>query len=108
MSLLQDHVLKAILKFFPERGWMVRIARCIEAEKKSAEEGESSGLPVFIVICTKMVKMPNFSPVCALISEMELHILCLLKFEQNFIVVFSLTKIGFGASSQHRGEGRTV
>lgn len=68
VSLLQDHVLKSILRFFPERGWMCRIARCVEAEQKSAQEGESSGLPVFVVICTKMVKMPNFSPI------LELHL----------------------------------
>ncbi|KAE8746668.1 hypothetical protein FOCC_FOCC006652 [Frankliniella occidentalis] len=68
VSLLQDHVLKAIIRFFPERGWMVRIARCIEAEQKSAKEGEASGLPVFVVICTKMLKMPNFTPV------LELHL----------------------------------
>ncbi|XP_034236144.1 eEF1A lysine and N-terminal methyltransferase homolog [Thrips palmi] len=68
VSLLQDHVLRAILRFFPSRGWMVRIARCIEAEQKTAAEGESSGLPVFVIICTKMVKMPNFTPV------LELHL----------------------------------
>lgn len=71
VSLLQDHVLSAILRFFPERGWMVRIARCIEAEQKSAQDGESSGLPVFVVICTKMVKMPNFVPVLELLHSAD-------------------------------------
>lgn len=52
----------------------MRIARCIEAEQKSAAEGESSGLPVFVIICTKMIKMPNFTPVCISLFYILVHL----------------------------------
>ena len=55
VSLLQEHILQAILNFFCPLGWLIRISRCPEAENK---EGASSGLAVFVVVCTK-IKMPG-------------------------------------------------
>ncbi|XP_025829266.1 methyltransferase-like protein 13 isoform X2 [Agrilus planipennis] len=52
ISLLQSHVLRTILDYFPSKSWMLRIIRCFEAEKKAAESGQKV-FPVFIVICTK-------------------------------------------------------
>ncbi|XP_054285065.1 eEF1A lysine and N-terminal methyltransferase homolog [Macrosteles quadrilineatus] len=60
VSLLQRHILQHLLDQFSGRGWMVRILRCLEAENKS-DSGMT--LPVFVVICTKLKKMPGSKPV---------------------------------------------
>ncbi|EFA04484.1 eEF1A lysine and N-terminal methyltransferase homolog [Tribolium castaneum] len=58
VSLLQDHILKILLDYFPSNNWMFRIVRCFEAEAKTSENGENS-LPVFLVICTKFKTLPR-------------------------------------------------
>lgn len=63
VSLLQEHVLLKFLDYFPKAGWMFRVCRCVEAENKSVESGEGPGLPVFVTICTKFKKLPNFQQV---------------------------------------------
>ncbi|KAG8229198.1 hypothetical protein J437_LFUL001070 [Ladona fulva] len=58
VSLLQSHILSIILSHFPKIGWMLRIVHCVEAsEQYDVYEGssEGSGLPVFVVVCTKMI-----------------------------------------------------
>ncbi|XP_050694174.1 eEF1A lysine and N-terminal methyltransferase-like [Eriocheir sinensis] len=62
VSLLQEHILQHILKWFPADGWMVRVCRCEDAEKSQSESGKFS-FPVFVVVCTKFKQMPNFKPV---------------------------------------------
>ncbi|CAG9826229.1 unnamed protein product [Diabrotica balteata] len=52
VSLLQEHILKYALEYFPSNNFMFRIVRCFEAERKAIENGENS-LPVFILVCTK-------------------------------------------------------
>ncbi|KAK8379590.1 hypothetical protein O3P69_019503 [Scylla paramamosain] len=46
VSLLQEHILKHVLNWFPSRGWMVRVCRCEDAERS---QGDSSTFqfPVF-------------------------------------------------------------
>lgn len=56
ISLLQEHVLKLLLQFFPRNNFMVRVVRCFEAEHKESANGS---LPVFMVICTKFKALPN-------------------------------------------------
>lgn len=56
ISLLQEHILKLLLEFFPKNNFMVRVVRCFEAENK---ENTSCGLPIFIVICTKFKALPK-------------------------------------------------
>lgn len=63
ISLLQEHVLKAILDYFTENGWMIRIARCHDVEKKHVEETGELSMPIFFVVCTKFKKMYNVDPV---------------------------------------------
>ena len=63
VSLLQEHILLKLLQFFPAAGWMFRVCRCVEAGEKAANSGESVGLPVFVVVCTKFKKLPNVEPV---------------------------------------------
>lgn len=50
ITLLQEHILKLLLTFFPENNFMVRVLRCFEAENKNAE---SISMPIFVVVCTK-------------------------------------------------------
>lgn len=56
ISLLQEHILRQLLQFFPKNNYLFRVVRCHDAEKKTAENGENS-LPVFAIICTKF-KIP--------------------------------------------------
>lgn len=58
ISLLQEHILKAILDYFPSSNWMFRVVRCFEAESKALASGENP-MPVFIIICTKFKSLPN-------------------------------------------------
>lgn len=51
ISLLQKHILKSILNYFPSNSWMFRAIRCFDVEKKA--DGSDSSLPVFMIICTK-------------------------------------------------------
>lgn len=56
ISLLQEHILKKLVSYFPTAGFMFRVSRCIEAEMKTKEE-EGSTIPVFIVVATKFNKL---------------------------------------------------
>lgn len=58
ISLLQEHILKTVLEYFPNNNWMLRIVRCFEAENKALNAGESS-MPVFMVVCTKFKALPS-------------------------------------------------
>lgn len=59
VSLLQKHIIDALLKRFAMNNWMFRVVRCIEAEEKTAETGDGQSLPVFMVIATKFQKLPS-------------------------------------------------
>lgn len=57
VSLLQPHILSSLAEMCSARGWMLRVCRCEEAERTPGDGGTS--LPVFVVVCTKLKKMPN-------------------------------------------------
>lgn len=57
ISLLQEHILKKLLSYFPESNWMFRVVRCHDAENAAAKAGENA-MPVFLVICTKFQSLP--------------------------------------------------
>lgn len=57
VSLLQEHILKMIVDYFPAKNCMLRIIRCFEAEKSAAEAGENP-MPVFLIVCTKFKVLP--------------------------------------------------
>lgn len=57
ISLLQEHIIKHILTYFKNIGWMFRVIRCVNAELTPASRGEV-GLPVFMIVCTKMNPLP--------------------------------------------------
>lgn len=63
ISLLQQHILKLILDYFTECGWMIRICRCFDVENKSITEDNNVGMPVFFIVCTKFKKTANLKSV---------------------------------------------
>uniref|UniRef100_A0A0K8SVF3 Methyltransferase domain-containing protein n=2 Tax=Lygus hesperus TaxID=30085 RepID=A0A0K8SVF3_LYGHE len=50
VSLLQQHILKFLLDTFIDKGWMIRVCRCFDAEDKTFKEQGVKPLPVFIVV----------------------------------------------------------
>ena len=56
ISLLQEHILRELLSYFPNAGFMFRIIRCHEAEAKTRIE-EGSFIPVFAVVATKFTSL---------------------------------------------------
>ncbi|KAK3088532.1 hypothetical protein FSP39_020234 [Pinctada imbricata] len=61
ISLLQEHILNEVLKFFPELGWPVRVHK-IEVDGSENTE-KSFCLPVFVIVLTKFKKMPNMKAI---------------------------------------------
>lgn len=59
ISLLQEHIIKELLEFFPENNFLFRIVRCLEAEQKTADGNEdNSSMSVFMIIATKFSRLP--------------------------------------------------
>lgn len=59
ISLLQEHIIKALLQRFPPNNWMFRVVRCVDVEHRSAEDQTNSvQMPVFMVVATKMKMLP--------------------------------------------------
>lgn len=59
VSLLQYHIAKFIFSYFSENGWIIRVCQCTEVE----DSHDFNGQPVFMVICTKVNKIPGANPV---------------------------------------------
>lgn len=59
VSLLQYHIAKYIFSYFSENGWIIRVCQCTEVE----DSHDFNGQPVFMVICTKVNKIPGANPV---------------------------------------------
>lgn len=58
ISLLQEHILRFVLDYFPSNDFIFRALRCFEIEQKAIEKGEST-MPVFMIVCTKFKKLPR-------------------------------------------------
>lgn len=59
VSLLQYHIAKFIFSYFSENGWIVRVCQCTEVE----DSADFNGQPVFMIVCTKVNKIPVAKPV---------------------------------------------
>ncbi|CRK99147.1 CLUMA_CG012476, isoform A [Clunio marinus] len=60
VSLLQEHIIKSLLDFFPKNNFLFRVVRCLEAESKTSTTNEDgSSMPVFLIVATKLMKLPN-------------------------------------------------
>ncbi|VVC41366.1 Methyltransferase domain,S-adenosyl-L-methionine-dependent methyltransferase [Cinara cedri] len=55
VSLLQYHIAKFIFSYFSENNWIIRVCQCTEVE----DSADFNGQPVFMVICTKVNKIPG-------------------------------------------------
>jgi spermidine synthase len=60
ISLLQEHIIKHLLEFFPSNNFLFRVVRCLDAELQTSQTNEDgSSMPVFAVIATKFMKLPS-------------------------------------------------
>ncbi|CAD7078893.1 unnamed protein product [Hermetia illucens] len=60
ISLLQEHILKFVLQYFPSNNCMLRIVRCFEAEQKTTETStDGNVMPVFVLVATKFKMLPQ-------------------------------------------------
>lgn len=59
VSLLQYHIAKFILTYFSDSGWIIRVCQCTEVE----DSPDFNGQPVFMVVCTKVNKIPGAKPI---------------------------------------------
>lgn len=60
VSLLQEHIINELLNFFPANNFLFRVVRCLEAEEKTSSTNEDgSSMPVFLIVATKFMKLPN-------------------------------------------------
>lgn len=60
VSLLQEHIIKSLIEFFPSHNFLLRVVRCNEAEQKTSSNNEDgSSMPVFLVVATKFSKLPS-------------------------------------------------
>ncbi|XP_035916932.1 eEF1A lysine and N-terminal methyltransferase homolog isoform X2 [Anopheles stephensi] len=62
ISLLQEHILRKVVDYFPSAHFMLRIVRCPEAGKGHAAEdtpnADGSSLVVFAIVATKLKNIP--------------------------------------------------
>lgn len=59
VSLLQEHIINELLVRFAHNSWMVRVIRCMDAERgPDGEPSDTVRMPVFMVVCTKMQRLP--------------------------------------------------
>lgn len=65
ISLLQDFILKKLLNWFINEGWMIRIHRIPEIEREPDQLNSSFVFPTFFVICTK-TKVPTMKSIIEL------------------------------------------
>jgi len=64
VSLMQPHILSAMVTWFSSRGWPVRVIRCVEAEQNKAVQDRV--FPVFVVVATKFKPNSTMRPVLEL------------------------------------------
>ncbi|XP_023224128.1 methyltransferase-like protein 13 [Centruroides sculpturatus] len=72
VSLLQDFILKKMLNWFTNEGWMIRIHKCTEIERDPEEPNSAYAFPTFFVICTKMKSSKTMKSLIELDMDGEL------------------------------------
>lgn len=98
ISLLQEHILRKLLSYFPASGFMFRISRCHEAESKARLE-EGNSMPIFVIIATKFIRLTQTVLEIALVdgsperlSSTDDMISAILSAQQSALVCNSLCK----------------
>ncbi|CAN8020321.1 unnamed protein product [Ixodes persulcatus] len=98
ISLLQRHVLETLLEWFSADTtwtWVVRIHRCIEAEKMDDPETTGLVLPVFIVVFTKLKRLPGLETVMELAFDPDSKPVRVPDLETVYEEVSSIQKYAF-------------
>ncbi|EEC03604.1 conserved hypothetical protein [Ixodes scapularis] len=94
ISLLQRHVLETLLECTTWT-WVVRIHRCIEAEKMDDPETTGLVLPVFIVVFTKLKRLPGLETVMELAFDPDSKPVRVPDLETVYEEVSSIQKYAF-------------
>uniref|UniRef100_A0A1I8MCI7 eEF1A lysine and N-terminal methyltransferase homolog n=1 Tax=Musca domestica TaxID=7370 RepID=A0A1I8MCI7_MUSDO len=62
ITLLQEHILKYIVEYFPKNAFMLRIVHCPDADKANQEKNidnpDAVSMPVFTIVATKFKSLP--------------------------------------------------
>ncbi|XP_059608675.1 eEF1A lysine and N-terminal methyltransferase homolog [Phlebotomus argentipes] len=102
ISLLQQHILEAVVRHFSDQNFMLRVNRCHEAEQKSAENSkDGTAMPVFMIIATKFKPMPKkLLEVCL---SMDVAMIQRVETEEEFIeAIRSAQKAAMVVAGLHR------
>lgn len=101
ISLLQKHIIEAMIEFFAKNNWMFRVVRCIEAEEKTNEtSNDGTSLPVFIAIATKFQKLPSLVLEVCMAGDKMVR---LLEGSEVVNAVLSVQKAALVCNGLHRG-----
>ncbi|XP_073827007.1 eEF1A lysine and N-terminal methyltransferase homolog isoform X2 [Musca autumnalis] len=62
ITLLQEHILKYVVEYFPKNAFMLRIVHCPDADKanqeKNVDNPDAVSMPVFTIVATKFKSLP--------------------------------------------------
>ncbi|CAN7993928.1 unnamed protein product [Ixodes hexagonus] len=98
ISLLQRHVLETLLEWFSADStwtWVVRVHRCVEAEKLDERKAAGLVLPVFIVVFTKLKRLPGLETVMELAFDPDSKPVRVPNLEAVYEEVSSIQKYAF-------------
>jgi len=98
VSLLQPHVASRLLSHFYSLGWMIRVHRCLDAERKTEERNTENTFvfPVFMIVFTKISLPGGMKPLLEASSMTNNkftrfnnldELLLFIKEQQNFAIV---------------------
>ncbi|CAH1268157.1 METTL13 [Branchiostoma lanceolatum] len=61
ITLSQEHILKKLMQYFPQEGWITRVHKVSDSDRETSQK--EMPLPVFIFVFTKFKKMPQMNKI---------------------------------------------
>eukprot|EP00058_Branchiostoma_floridae_P014709 XP_002600197.1 hypothetical protein BRAFLDRAFT_204501 [Branchiostoma floridae] len=61
ITLAQEHILKKLMQYFPQEGWITRVHKVSDSDRETSQK--EMPLPVFIFVFTKFRKMPQMNKI---------------------------------------------
>ncbi|XP_066286326.1 eEF1A lysine and N-terminal methyltransferase-like isoform X1 [Branchiostoma lanceolatum] len=61
ITLSQEHIMKKLLQYFPQEGWITRVHKVSDSDRETSQK--EMPLPVFIFVFTKFKKMPQMNKI---------------------------------------------
>ncbi|KAI8512371.1 Methyltransferase-like protein 13 [Branchiostoma belcheri] len=61
ITLSQEHILKKLMQYFPQEGWITRVHKVSDSDREMSQK--EMPLPVFIFVFTKFKKMPQMNKI---------------------------------------------